>query len=519
MVGTFDTDVVVVGAGTGGLTAAAYLAAAGRRVVVVDRGHAPGGHATVFARDGYEFDVGLHYLGSTDDGRPATEALLRPLGVTVDYRPLDPVDTLVLPDGEIFRVPPSVERFRANLHQALPGERAAVDRYLDTLDAITTQVAALTRRPAVTELPQTVRRTGLLLRHARSTLGGFWDDLGLSARARTLLGWISGVYAVAPSEASLVMHGMATRHYLNGAWYPHGGGAVLSESLANVVRTHDGQFLLGHEVTRIHVRDGRVTGVEASGPDGAPVQVTAPVVVAAGDIKHTFLELLDPRVVPSRLRRKVRGFEMALPLAVVYLVINRDLAAEGMPVTNFSAVPRDDVEGLYAGVRRGELPIDPVVWVTAASLKDPDNPRLCPPGHTNLQLMTVVPPQPRAWGLQTGEARGQAYQEAKDRLRDRMLGAADRAIPGLSDAVVYVDLATPYTEERYMGVTDGTSYGIAATPDQTVFGRPGPKTPIGGLFLAGASTRRGHGITGTMAGGIDTATAVLGRPAIAAVTG
>jgi phytoene dehydrogenase-like protein len=208
---------------------------------------------------------------------------------------------------------------------------------------------------------------------------------------------------------------------------------------------------------------------------------------------------------------------MALPLAVLYLVVDRDLAAEGVPVTNFAVATRDDPQHEYDAIRRGEFPAEPSVWVTVASLKDPDNERLCRPGQSNLQLVSVAPPHPRAWGLAFGDAPGAAYGAAKDAVRERMLRAADRALPGLSESVVYADLATPYTDERFIGVTDGTAYGIAAIPDQMLLGRPGPRTHVGGLFLAGASTRAGHGITGTMAGGIAAASAVLGRPAVAAV--
>ncbi len=66
-----DADVIVVGTGIGGLTTAAYLAAAGKKVLVVDRGSRPGGHGTVFERGGYEFDIGLHAIGS---GRPYTQS-------------------------------------------------------------------------------------------------------------------------------------------------------------------------------------------------------------------------------------------------------------------------------------------------------------------------------------------------------------------------------------------------------------------------------------------------------------
>ena len=98
-----------------------------------------------------------------------------------------------------------------------------------------------------------------------------------------------------------------------------------------------------------------------------------------------------------------------------------------------------------------------------------------------------------------------------------MMAGADRAVPGLSSAIIFEEVATPFTFSRYLGTTDGTGYGIALTADQFANKRPAPKTPIRGLFLVGASTRAGHGISGVMTGGVQAATAVLGSPAVDAV--
>lgn len=513
-----DADVVVVGAGTGGLTVAAYLAVAGRRVVVVDRGRIPGGFGSVFSRGGYEFDVGLHFLGSSRDGVVATQQFLDPLGIDVPCNRIDPVDAILLPDGCRFEVPTGLDAYRDHLHAALSDEGGAVDRYLDLVAGVDAAATTLGHAHSVTDVPVALWRSSVLLRHLRTTLGEVFDDLSLSPRARTLLGWLSFVYTVPPSEVSLLMHAIVTMQYLNGAWYPRGGGAVISDRLAQVVRQHGGEFVTEHEVTHIAVRSGRATGIEARGADGTTMFVNAPTVVSDVDVKRTFLDLLDPDVVPLRLRKKVRGYEMALPLSVLYAVADSDLTDE-LRSANLLVVPHDDPEQAYRTIRRGEIPDDPIVWLTSASRKDPGNTALCKPGQTNLQLLTPVPAAPHVWGLELGVARGDTYEDTKQRVRDRVLAVAERAVPGLRDALVYEDLATPYTMGRYMGVTDGTSYGIAATPDQMLLGRPGPKTPIPGLFLVGASARDGHGITGVMSGGVSAASAILGESAVKAARG
>ena len=510
MATTHDADVIVIGAGTGGLTAAVYLAAAGRRVLVVERNDVPGGCGTVFHRDGYAFDVGLHYLGSRADGRPAVEPMLRPLGIDLAFNALEPVDMLLI-DGQTIPVPTGAEAFRAQLHASFPDEAEAIDRYLDTVLALGT-LGGEPPRPRLDDpasIGATARAGWLLLRHLGSTLGDLLDDVGASPRLAAVLSWLTGTIGVAPDEVSLLMHAAVTVHYLNGAWYPQGGGGVITDRLVRTIGLHGGRVLTGHEVTGIIVADGAVRGVRVHTADGVE-ELSAPAVISAADLKHTVLEWLPPDAVPRRWRRKVRGYEMAMPLFVVYAAIDRDLAAEGFPVTNWLVADGTDLAGMYAAARRGVLPDDAWVWVTSSSLKDPGNRQLAPAGQTNLQLMTVVPSQHAFWGLKTGEARGETYQARKQEIRDRAVTLAERAIPGLADTIVYEETATPYTVERYLEVTGGTSYGIAATPDQLLFGRPGPRTPVAGLFLAGASTRAGHGITGVMAGGMQAAAAVAG---------
>src|SRR3990172_5153689 len=124
MASAHDADAVVVGSGLGGLTAAAYLAALGKRVLDAERDSKVGGCGGVFTMNSYEFDIGLHYIGDCGpDGM--IPSVLGPLGIDLTFREMDPdgFDTVIFPD-QTFRFPKGVDAFRERLLEAFPAQRA-----------------------------------------------------------------------------------------------------------------------------------------------------------------------------------------------------------------------------------------------------------------------------------------------------------------------------------------------------------------------------------------------------------
>jgi all-trans-retinol 13,14-reductase len=161
---------------------------------------------------------------------------------------------------------------------------------------------------------------------------------------------------------------------------------------------------------------------------------------------------------------------------------------------------------------------DPFLYLAFASVKDPDNAHLCPPGHTNFQIMTLAPRGHDAWGVDTDPGEGgryrrvAAYREAKESLTERMITAAEKVLGPFRDHIVHVETATPMTHERYVASTGGTSYGYLHSPEQSGDRRPQHRTEIDGLWLTGANTVSGHGIAGAMVGGVTCAGQILDRP-------
>lgn len=508
-------DVIVVGAGTGGLVAGALLARQGKHVLVLDQHYVAGGNATIFKRRGYEFDVGLHYIGGCQLDGPISRILRAAGAEPVDFEELDPdgYDTYVFPDFR-FRMPKGIDAYRRRLLELFPEERRGIDRYFKLIRQLG-RLQNASSRGALSMLASLPRML-LVMRASRQTFAEFLDGCTANAKLRAVLAGQHGDYALPPSRVVASVAAGLTLHYLNGAYFPRGGGQVISDHLAEAIEDHGGKILLQTRVERILVDDGAVRGVLAHSRHLGELELEAPVVISNADLKHTFGALLGAGDVAAETRHRVEGYEMAPALGVVFLGIDRDLRAEGYPRTNYWIYPDYDLEGDYRDLEAGRFPDDPFVYVSIASLKDPTNEHLAPPGITNLQVMSVAPSSPEAWGTTRDELESGAYQEnpiyleRKAEFADRLLRIAESVFPGLREQVVFQEVATPLTHTRFTGSTGGTSYGIAVTPEQFLDRRPGPRTEIPGLFLCGASTRSGHGIGGVAMSGVAAASAVLG---------
>lgn len=511
-------DAIVIGAGIGGLTTAAMLARRGLSVLVLEMHYELGGCATVFDRvgkgQGYQFDVGLHYIGDCEPGG-LIPRILDAAGVDhIDFLEQDPdgFDTLHFPDLE-FKVPRGIERYRARLKECFPQEARGIDRYIQLLYQVWTLMGI-----GAVPLRHLHRLPGCLmaLRHTGSTLAQFLDTCTRDPALRAVLCGQLGVYHQPPSRASLMGHAGVTMHFLQGSFYPAGGGAVLSDRLAEVVEGHGGKILLRAKAQRILVEGGRVVGVSFKSPLLGERTARAPVIVSNADLKHTLLELVEGGVLPPKLVTRTRNFEMSPAMGVVYLGVRRDFRAEQARNTNLRIYPSYDLEHVYKDASAGRFSQRPHVFVGNASLKDPGNPEVAPPGVFNLQLMSLAPSQYESWGVteasfRDGSYRRSAqYREIKQQFAESLIRESERVLPGLGGQIVFQEVSTPLTVMRYTGASNGTSYGMSLVPWQFLHHRPTAKTPVKGLFLCGASLRTGHGIFGAMTSGVEAASAVLG---------
>jgi phytoene dehydrogenase-like protein len=157
------------------------------------------------------------------------------------------------------------------------------------------------------------------------------------------------------------------------------------------------------------------------------------------------------------------------------------------------------------------------MFVQSSSRRDPSNRRAAPLGSSTVEVQTLVPYDPHLWGvdgynIRTGEYRGDStYREIKKIVIDGMIDRMEQAIPGAAARVQWSELATPASQERFVGNTGAAPFGLAMSPTQIGPFRPGVQSPITGLFLVGTSTSWGPGTEGSMISGQKAASAILQR--------
>ena len=510
-------DVVVIGAGIGGLVASALMAREGLRVLVLEQNPSPGGCSVSIARRGWSFSVGIHYVGECGPGervRRIVDACGAP-----DFRflPLSRDLEDIRLGEDRFGIPATWSDFRSSLVERFPAERAGIERYFSFVEQVDRVGRAGVERSSL-GFALTVLKSPLILKYARSTAGQMIDSCIRDPKLRAILTARHFLSGVAPSRASSLTHGGLEAHYqVSGGWFPEGGAQALSDRLADEIEAAGSHVRLGAAARRIEVSGRRVTGVYFESRRLGERRVKTGHVVSNADVKHTIRDLVGADLFPRSFAERLLGFEMAQPLFTVFLGLDVPSERIGIGGGNHWLWGRLDHESEYDDLARGELPEDPTLYMSSDSFKGAGGAGDEPEEGSSLTLISLAPRQPEFWGVTAEEVRDGSYgrnpeyRRIKEEIADAVVERASALAPGLADHVKVREIATPLTVHRYVGVSDGAAYGFANLPDQFVRKRPGARTPLRGLHFCGMNCRSGHGVMGAVASAVDVADTLAGR--------
>jgi all-trans-retinol 13,14-reductase len=481
------------------MTAAALLSEVGERVLVLEQHYEAGGFTHTFRRPGYRWDVGVHAVGEVT-GHSLTGRLLRRLtDGNLQWASLGPVyDTFHYPDGLRIDFPDTPHAFRDALEEAFPGESKAIGGYLD---AVRDVAAGMKRyyltRAAPTPLARPLdkvlnRRTR---KWFRRTVSDVMEELTESERLRAALTAQWGYYGVQPDQASFAIQALVAKHFMWGAYYPVGGSQQIARTLLSHVADRGGWTRIATPVDEILVKDGRVTAVRC----GDEVLRAGRVISGIG------AQATVNRLLPYRVRNQewARSFDDLRPAAAhvcLYLGFEGDIESAGATAANqwFYDTWDQTIDAWGVDPDAAEWPRAPVLYCSFPSLKDPT---FGEEGHTG-EVVTFVPWEVFGPWLGTRwKKRPVAYDEFKERMKQRLLEQFFEAMPGLRQHLAYAELSTPLSTAHFNGSVGGSIYGLAPTPARYSNPWLRPRTPVEGLLLAGCDVAT-PGVIGAMFGGV-----------------
>jgi len=509
-------DALVIGSGIGGLTTAALLAELGWRVAVLEQHYTAGGATHSYDRAGYDWDVGVHYIG--DMGTQTTVRRLMDFLTqgNLAWAPMDAhYDRFFIGDN-VYDAVAGREAFRDNLVGHFPREAAAIDRYLELLSEVSRgmRTFALDRTlpPWAAVIAGPLLRSRLPKSFSRTT----WDVLSELTDDPELIAVLTGQWGdmgLPPKRSSFVIQALIARHYLHGGFYPVGGAWRIADTIIPRIRATGGDVFTYARVKEVLVRDGRACGVRME--DGHEIESRC-VISDAGAI-NTFARLLPGEVA------KAAGYEALLPKVKpsighlgVYIGLKATAAELGLPKTNFWIYPNNDYDGTLAKFEADPTGPFPVVYVSFPSAKDPDFERRHP-GRATIEIVAPAPYEIfEPWAGRTWGKRGDDYEALKESYGERLLEHLYAKLPQLRGRIDYWEVSTPLSMQWFCGWERGELYGLDHDPARLQQRWLRPRTRVPGLWLTGQDVMS-CGVTGAMMGGLAAATSVAGMRRMAPV--
>jgi len=506
-------DAIVIGSGIGGLGTAALLAkVAGQRVLVLERHYTAGGFTHAFHRPGFEWDVGLHYIGQVHEHGSQSRALFDFLTEgRLDWEPMpDVYDRIVIGDLR-FDYVRGESRLRDQMKAAFPGESRAIDRYFARIHQCLRRMpfffADKILPPALSGLFGGALRAPFLSL-ARRTTARVLDDIRVSPELRAVLTAQWGDYGLPPKQSSFGIHALVTSHYFQGAAYPVGGAGRIAESLLPTIERAGGAVVVDADVASILLEGDRAAGVRMS--DGR--ELRARHVVSDVGVHATLRSLLSGEV-PEAVRAmgtRLGALQPSTAHLCLYVGIESAKLKTPLDGTNLWVHPSVDFDRNLERFVTDENAPFPFLFISFPSAKDPTFAERHP-GAQTIEVVTVVPFSRFArWDETHWRHRGAEYDALKQQLAERLLRELYEHVPAIEGAVKTWELSTPLSTRHFVGASRGQIYGLAHSPERFLARDLRPRTPIRNLFLTGQDVST-CGVMGALSGAVTTASAMLGR--------
>jgi len=507
---TYDT--IIIGSGMGGLATAAILSKEGQRVLVLERHYTAGGFTHVFKRKGYEWDVGIHYIGEVQ----RENSILRKLFDYVTDGELkwadigEVYDRIVIGDQH-FDFVKGVKNFKKQLISYFPEEEQAINKYVDLVfKAVKTSKNYYISKAISPILDSLVG--GFMKKPFYKFADKTTDEVLRSlTNNETLIKVLSGQYGdygLPPKQSSFYMHASVARHYFDGGNFPVGGSSQIVKTVDPVIAASGGTILINAEVKEVIIEKNTAKGVRMK--DGKIIR--AKNIVSNAGIMTTYHKLLPPATVEKyRLKEQLQKVKRSVAHVSLYIGLEGSPEELHIPKTNYWIYPAEGDHDTCVKKYLDDLTQPfPVVYLSFPSAKDPDWSNRYP-GKSTIDIITLIPYETfEKWSDTSWKKRGDEYEAIKEEIAQRLLKELYKQLPQVEGKVNCYELSTPLTTQHFVNYEKGEIYGLDHSPARFRQSFLKPRTPIKNFYLTGQDIVTA-GVGGALFSGVLTAMAITGK--------
>ncbi|XP_045626463.2 all-trans-retinol 13,14-reductase [Procambarus clarkii] len=527
-----NLDAIVIGSGIGGLSVAALLAKSGKKVLVLEQHDQAGGCCHTFIEKGYEFDVGIHYIGELTSQTLMKTYIDQITNGQLEWATMsDDYDVVMFAEkGQEPRKYPVVSgdgKWKEYLKKTFPAEAKNIDKFFKLVEDVqpSSSYAVMVKFIPLWAV-WLLKVTGFFKyftnfyewngKTCKEVVWGLTDNQEL----RDIFCYSFGDYGTPPSMSGFPMQTLLFSHFSQGSSYPVGGASEIAFNIIPVIEAAGGKVLVRAEVTQIIIDGkGRACGVEVK-KGTEPVNVAAPLIISDAGVYNTFERLLPLDIASSsRLWPLIQTSTHGCGYMSVFVGLNCD--AEELDIfhkKNAWVFTGNDIDKLtvdYLNLSREEgLDADiPLLFISFPSTKDPEWKKKYP-GKTTMALVTLMPYHwLEEWENERVMKRGDEYDSLKKIFGHKAVEQASNIFPSIKDHIDYINIGTPLSNRYYLGTPRGEIYGLDHTSERFSIWNNAilrPQTDVPGVYLTGQDICS-CGFAGALWGGLLCATSILQR--------
>ncbi len=475
-------DIIIAGAGLGGLATAAILSKYGFSVCVVEKHFQPGGSLQNFTRKGVVFDTGAHYVGGVDEGQNL-QVILKFLGVwdrlNLKKMDEDAYDIFTFVDrAKTYVHAQGFDFFKTRLLEQFPKEEKALQAYIKLIQDIANDYPLFKFKKT--------RKTIFDSEYLHTPLAIALKKITKNVELQNALTGNNLLYAGEFNRTPVSVHGLIHYSYVESAYRFVDGASQLTHALVDEVKKNGGEVMLNAKVERFDFDNSHIRSITLA--DGRVIE--GKNFISNIHPSSTF-RLIDEHHVRKVFRNRMLNLENTCSIFTLYGVF-KDKA---FPYLNSNHY-------IYRGDNVWSLEnYDKETWPAAGLfLTQPAKGQSeYAKGFTMMVYMKYE--EVKAWENTTIEKRGDAYKEFKEEKTARVMDLIEQKFPGFRSSVAHVYTSTPLTYRDYTGTERGSLYGVVRDANDSLKNLVLPNTKISNLFFVGQNTVL-HGVLGVLIGSL-----------------